>query len=312
MEYVLLIVGLIVLVLAGELLVRGAVGLALKFKVSPLVIGMTIVSFGTSAPELLVSIRAAVDGHPELAIGNVLGSNIANLALVLGLSAMLFPITIERTTKVLDWPVMLLATLLFYVFALNRNLDWWEGLIYVLGLLTFNVYLFWKSIRDNKSALIDDVDLEEDDNLNLPKSILYILIGIVGLAYGAKWLLNGAVDIATNFGVTEHVIGVTILAFGTSIPELITSIMAALKKQTDISVGNLIGSNIFNLMAVLGITSLVKEIPISEQAIQNDIFWVLGVSLLLFPLMAVKNKIGRASGGVLFATYCLYIYFVVS
>jgi len=312
MEYVLLIIGLIVLVVAGELLVRGAVGMALKFKISPLVIGMTIVSFGTSAPELLVSIRAAIDGHPELAIGNVLGSNIANIALVLGLSTMLLPITIKRTTKVLDWPIMFLATLLFYVFALNRNFDWWEGLIYVLGLITFNIYLFWKSMRDNKSALIDNVEIEEDSNLNLPKSLLFILIGIVGLAYGAKWLLNGAVDIATNFGVTEHVIGVTILAFGTSIPELITSIMAALKKQTDISVGNLIGSNIFNLMAVLGITSLIKEIPISEQVIQNDVFWVLGISLLLFPLMAFKNRIGRVSGAILFASYCLYIYFVVS
>ncbi|MCO6501057.1 MAG: calcium/sodium antiporter [Vicingus serpentipes] len=312
MEYVLLIIGLIVLVVAGELLVRGAVGLALKFKISPLVIGMTIVSTGTSAPELLVSIRAAIDGHPELAIGNVLGSNIANLALVLGLSTMLLPIAINRTTKTLDWPIMLLASVLFYLFGLNRNFDWWEGLIYVLGLVTFNFYLFWKSMRDNKSALIDDVDLEEDAKLNLPKSIIYILIGIVGLTFGAKWLLNGAVDIATNFGVTEHIIGVTIIAFGTSIPELITSVMAALKKQTDISVGNLIGSNIFNLMAVLGITSLIKEIPISDQVMQNDVFWMLGIALLLFPLMAVKNRIGRLSGAILFASYCIYIYFVVS
>jgi cation:H+ antiporter len=312
MEYVQLIGGLIVLIITGELLVRGAVGFALKFKVSPLVIGMTIVSFGTSAPELLVSLNAALDGHPELAIGNVLGSNIANLALVLGITTMILPIVVKRTTVALDWPIMMLATVLFYLFALNRNFDWWEGLIYVVGLIVFNVYLFWKSMRDNKSALNDEIELEGDaQSLKIRKSILFIIVGAVGLALGASWLLDGAVTIATNFGVSEHIIGVTILAFGTSVPELITSIMAALKKETDISVGNLIGSNIFNLMAVLGITSMVKEIPISEQVLSNDVFWMLGISLLLFPLM-LRYKIGRISGVILFASYCLYIYFVVS
>jgi cation:H+ antiporter len=313
MEYVQLLGGLIILIVAGEFLVRGAVGVALKFKISPLVIGMTIVSFGTSAPELFVSISAAVNGHPELAIGNVLGSNIANIALVLGISTMIFPIAIKRTTKVLDWPIMMLATVLFYLFALNNNIDWWEGLIYVLGLITFNVYLFWKSMKQNR--LIPQEDETEIEGVSkeqkILKSIFYILAGGLGLAFGTEWLLDGAVTIATDFGVTEHVIGVTILAFGTSVPELITSIMAAIKKETDISVGNLIGSNIFNLMAVLGITSLIKEIPISEVTMSSDIYWVFAISLLLFPLM-VKNKIGRLSGFVLFASYCLYIYFVVS
>ena len=178
MEYVQLIGGLIVLILAGEALVRGAVALALRFKISPLVVGMTIVSFGTSAPELLVSIRAALDGHPELAIGNVLGSNIANLALVLGLSTIIFPITIKRTTKVLDWPVMMLATVIFYLFALNKNFEWWEGFIYVLGLIIFNIYLFWKSIKENK--LLEKQGLGEvcaEDELTLFKSIFYIVLG---------------------------------------------------------------------------------------------------------------------------------------
>ena len=313
MEYVLLIGGLIVLIIAGELLVRGAVGIASRFNISPLVIGMTIVSFGTSAPELLVSLKAAISGHPELAIGNVLGSNIANIALVLGLTTIILPITVKRTTIALDWPIMMLATVLFYLFAINRNLDWWEGLIYVLGLVIFNVYLFWKSMRDNKLALRDEPELAEVvEKLSLQKSILHILLGAIGLAFGAIWLIDGSVVIATNFGVTEHVIGVTILAFGTSVPELITSIMAAFKKETDISVGNLIGSNIFNLMAVLGITSLIKEIPISEQAFKNDVFWVLGISFLLFLLMVRKSRMTRLSGAILFSSYFLYIYFVVS
>lgn len=313
MEYVQLLGGLIVLIVAGEFLVRGAVGFALKFKVSPLVIGMTIVSFGTSAPELLVSIRAALAGYPELALGNVLGSNIANIALVLGISTMIFPIAIKRTTKVLDWPIMMLATVVFYLFALNSNMDWWEGVIYVVGLIIFNVYLFWKSIKENR--LIKQEEETEIEGVSsdqkVTKSILYVVAGAIGLAFGAIWLTDGAVVIATNFGVTERVIGVTILAFGTSVPELITSIMAALKKETDISVGNLIGSNIFNLMAVLGITSIIKEIPINLESMSTDIYWVFGISLLLFPLM-LKNKISRLSGFILFASYCTYIYFVVS
>lgn len=313
MEYVLLIGGLVVLIIAGELLVRGAVGVASRFKISPLVIGMTIVSFGTSAPELLVSLKAAISGHPELAIGNVLGSNIANIALVLGLTTIILPISVKRATIALDWPIMMGATILFYLFALNRNFDWWEGLVYVLGLIVFNIYLFWKSMRDNKLAIRDEPELvEHPQTKELYKSTLYIFIGALGLAFGAKWLLNGAVVIAANFGVTEHIIGVTILAFGTSVPELITSMMAAFKKETDISVGNLIGSNIFNLMAVLGITSLVKEISISEQAVKSDIFWVLGISLLVFLLMVRKSRINRMSGGVLFLSYFLYIYYVVS
>jgi len=316
MEYVQLVGGLIVLIIAGEFLVRGAVGIALKFKVSPLVIGMTIVSFGTSAPELLVSIRAALAGHPELAIGNVLGSNIANIALVLGISTMILPITIKRTTKVLDWPIMMLATVVFYLFALNSNMDWWEGVIYVSGLIVFNVYLFWKSMKENRmiSEAADGEDEEVEGVSNdqkLSKSILLIVAGGVGLAFGAKWLTDGAVIIAGNFGVTDRVIAVTVVAFGTSVPELITSIMAAIKKETDISVGNLIGSNIFNLMAVLGITSIIKEIPISLESMTNDIYWVFGISFLLFPLM-LKNRISRFSGFILFSSYCLYIYFVVS
>lgn len=308
MEYVLLIGGLIVLIIAGEALVRGAVAIALKFNLSPLVIGMTIVSFGTSAPELLVSLTAALDGHPEIAIGNVLGSNIANIALVLGLTTIILPITVKRTTVRLDWPIMMGATILFFLFAQNRKIDWWEGLIYTIGLIAFNFFQVWSSKKNEEE--IDD--LGDSQGMKIWKSIGMIIVGVVGLALGTEWLLGGAVKIAANFGVSEHIIGVTILAFGTSVPELITSIMAALKKQTDISVGNLIGSNIFNLFGVIGITSLVKEISISSIVLENDMYWLLAISFLLFPLMLMKNRIGRLKGAILFLTYLSYIYFVVS
>jgi len=311
MEYVLLIGGLIILIIAGELLVRGAVGVALKFNIPTLVIGMTVVSFGTSAPELLVSLKAALNNHPELAIGNVVGSNIANIALVLGITTMILPITVKRSTAKVDWPIMMITTILFFIFILNGIIEWYEGLVFTLGIIGFNIYMFWNAKRQNKKETLEE-EVQEIKESKLTLNVLLIILGSVGLAFGASWLLDGAVQIAANFGVSEHVIGVTIVAFGTSVPELITSVMAALKKHTDISVGNLIGSNIFNILGVLGITSLVKEIPVSDLVISNDIYWVLAISFLVFPLMIIGYKINRIRGFILFASYCVYIYFVVS
>lgn len=313
MEYFLLIGGLIVLIIAGELLVRGAVGVAMKFNIPTLVIGMTIVSFGTSVPELLVSLQAALDGHPELAIGNVVGSNIANLALVLGFTTMILPISVKKTTPKIDWPILMFATVLFYIFILNNNIEWYEGLVFTIGIIAFNFFMFWKAKRENTAQNIElDIEKEQQKPTKLLFNIFLIIAGSLGLAFGAKWLLGGAIIVADNFGVSEHIIGVTIVAFGTSVPELITSIMAALKKETDISVGNLIGSNIFNIFGVLGITSLVREIPVTHQVVTNDIYWVLAISFLIFPLMIIGYKINRIRGFLLFASYCVYIYFVVS
>lgn len=311
MEYVLLIGGLIVLIIAGEALVRGAVGVALKFNIPTLVIGMTIVSFGTSAPELLVSLKAALNDHPELAIGNVIGSNIANIALVLGITTMILPIVVKRPTARIDWPIMMVTIILFYIFILDQKIVWYEGVVLTLGLVAFNYYMFWSAKKDKEIEVLDE-ETEEVKKSSILVNILYIAGGAIGLVLGASWLLDGAVVIASNFGVSEHVIGVTIVAFGTSIPELITSLVAAFKKHTDISLGNLIGSNIFNILGVVGITAMVKEIPVSMQVITNDIYWVLGISFLVFPLMIIGYKINRLRGFALFAAYCIYIYFVVS
>lgn len=311
MEYVLLIGGLITLIVSGELLVRGAVGVALKFNLPTLVIGMTIVSFGTSAPELLVSLKAALEGHPELSIGNVVGSNVANIALVLGLTTIILPITVKRTTSRVDWPIMMFATILFYIFSLNNNLEWYEGLFFVMALAGFNYYMFWKARKDNENEELD-MDVEQVKKSNIFLNIFLIVAGSVGLAFGANWLLDGAVEIASGFGVSEHIIGVTIVAFGTSVPELITSIVAAVKKHSDISVGNLIGSNIFNIFGVLGITSLVKEVPVTDHVLNADAYWLLGISFMVFPLMIIGHKIDRLRGFMLFAAYSVYIYFVVS
>jgi len=310
MEYIILISGIVTLIFASELLVRGAVGVAKKFNVSTLVIGMTIVSIGTSLPELLVSLKAALENHPEIAIGNVIGSNIANITIVLGLTTMILPITVKRDTLKVDWSIMMIVSVLFYIFALNGTINWWEGLIYFVGLIIFNIYQFKKSKKHQ--PIIENKTNQNKKASSLIKNLGLIAIGCVGLSYGTDWLLNGAVVIAKDFGVSEHIISVTILAFGTSLPELITSIMAALKKETDISVGNLIGSNIFNLIGVLGITSLFREIPVSNIVMHSDVFWMLGVAFLLFILIVSNYKINRVKGFILFVTYIAYIYFVVS
>ncbi|MCB0379676.1 MAG: calcium/sodium antiporter [Flavobacteriales bacterium] len=316
MEYVLLIAGLVTLIFGGDALVKGAVGIALKFNISSLVIGMTVVAFGTSMPELLVSIKAAIENHPEIAIGNVVGSNIANIALVLGLTTMILPIPVKFSTVRVDWPIMMIASILFYLFILNGVIEWWEGLIFSAGILLFTYLTIKKSsvtVNHDKIEDIQEDELEEVEKkaYGLLKSIMFVIVGILGLTFGASWLLDGAVQIAQNFGLSEHVIGVTIVAFGTSVPELATSVVAACKKETDISVGNLIGSNIFNILAVLGFTALVKEIPVSNQVITNDAYWMLGISLLLFPLMYYKYNINRLKGLVLFTSYLVYLYFVL-
>ena len=311
MEYVLLIGGLIILIVSGEALVRGAVGVALKFNIPTLVIGMTIVSFGTSAPELLVSLKAALNDHAELAIGNVIGSNIANLALVLGITTMILPITVKRSTAKIDWPIMMATSILFFIFILDGAIVWYEGLIFTIGIVAFNIFMFWSAKKNKEKGELDE-DVEGVKKSKILLNLFLIIIGSVGLAFGASWLLDGAVQIASNFGVSEHVIGVTIVAFGTSVPELITSVVAAFKKHTDISVGNLIGSNIFNILAVLGITGLVKRIPVTEHVINNDIYWMLAIAFIVFPLMIIGYKINRIRGFLLFASYCVYIYFVVS
>ena len=312
MNYLWLILGLGVLIVGGELLVRGAVGIAKKAQISTLVIGMTVISFGTSAPELFVSIGAALGdpATPEIAIGNVIGSNIANIALVLGLTVLIFPIAAKRNTKIIDWPMMMLATLLFFVFMLDLVIEVWEGAILFGILIAFTFFLLRNSRRtmkkekDQKTGDFDEIS-EVKDNIWL--SLGLTLAGLVGLYFGAGWLIDGAVGIAENAGMDNRVIAVTVVAFGTSVPELVTSGVAAFKKETDISVGNLIGSNIFNIMAVIGITSMVKPIPVEAATLNFDMWWVIGIALVILPMMLIGQKIGRLKGALLLATYVVYI-----
>ncbi|WP_066757598.1 calcium/sodium antiporter [Crocinitomix algicola] len=314
MMYFWLILGLVTLVFAGDFLVRGAVGIAKKFQISTLVIGMTVISFGTSAPELLVCIDAAMGGHPEIAIGNVVGSNIANIALVLGISVLILPIVVDRNSKRIDWPMMMFATLLFLLFSLDGEIQRYEGIILFTILAIFTYLLIRNSRKATKKS--NEENVAENAEISQVKdkpllSIFFLAIGLVGLYFGAEWLVYGATEIAMSFGMEERVIGVTVVAFGTSVPELITSAVAAYKGETDISIGNLIGSNIFNIMAVVGLTSIVTPIAVSEKSIQVDYWWMIGIALALFPMLIFGKKVGRFKGLLLLSSYVTYISILV-
>jgi cation:H+ antiporter len=305
------IVGLILLVIGGEFLVRASIGLSFKLNISKMVIGMTVVSFATSAPELLVSLQAALDGSPAIAINNVIGSNIANIALVLGITAIIGPITVSKDFYKLNWPVMMLFSLVLYYFLWNDYvLTQLEGMLLLLGLAIF-LFVLIRSAR--KEEVVTD---EVDDALALVgygKIVVWLLIGAVALYFGSVFLVDGAKEIAQNMGVSEGVISITMIAIGTSVPELAASIIAVIKGEKAISLGNLIGSNIFNIASVLGLTALIKEIPVTEvQILSRDIFWMLGFSAILIPLVFIPKKfmIGRFKGVFLFLGYSLFIYFV--
>ena len=305
------IIGLILLVVGGEFLVRSSIGLSFKLSISKMVIGMTVVSFATSAPELLVSIQAALDGSPAIALNNVIGSNIANLGLVLGITAIIGPIAVNKDFYKLNWPVLMLFSLVLYYFLWNDAvLTFIEGIILLVGLAVFLFVLI-------RNARKEEVSVEEVDDalasVGYFKIFMWLLIGGIALYFGSVFLVDGAKEIAMNLGVSEGVISITMIAIGTSVPELAASIIAAMKGEKAISLGNLIGSNIFNIASVLGITVLIKEIPVTEpQILSRDIFWMLGFAAVLIPLVFIPKKfiLSRFKGIFLFLGYVLFIYIV--
>lgn len=303
-----IILGLGLLIAGGNWLLKSAVALSLRLSIPKIVVGMTVVSFATSAPELIVSIKSALDGFPDLALGNVVGSNIANLGLVLGVTVILGSIDVNRSFFKTDWPVMMLASILFFVFIyFDGVLQRYEGLIMVVFLFLFLVYL----LRFQKPAVVDELP-EDDVPLPLYKTVFLLGIGGVALWAGSELLINGAVGLASIYGVSERIIGVTVVSVGTSIPELAASIIAVIKKEKAISLGNLIGSNIFNVLAVLGITSMITPVKVMDQGLlQNDIFWMLGISFLVLPLVFFPKglRLGWRDGLILVAVYAAFVYF---
>ena len=279
-----LLVGLLLLFFGGELLVRGSVALALKMRISTLVVGMTVVSFATSAPELFVSLQAVLNGSNDIAFGNVIGSNIANITLVLGVTALIFRVKISEQTATLNYPFLLLSSLIFggVMYCFN-GIPQEVGFLFIFLLVLFTWLLISRSRKENmKSATDEDELLEEASQDSLFKSLGFLIAGIVVLKFGADYLVEGTIAIAKKFEISERVIAVTVVAIGTSIPELATSIVAALKKEHNLAVGNLIGSNIFNVLAVLGIVASIKEITIIDTAILSfDYVWMITITFII-------------------------------
>jgi cation:H+ antiporter len=306
MNLLFVVIGLVLLVLGGNWLLKAAVGFSLRLEIPKIVIGMTVVSFATSVPELIVSVNSALEGHPDIALGNVIGSNIANLGLVLAITILLSTISVEKSFYKTDWPVMMISSLLLYIFiAFDGELQSYEGVILFSFLIIFLIYL----LKFQKPAVVDELP-EDDVELPLYKGVLLLLLGGVALWAGSEFLIKGAVGIATKYQVSERIIGVTVVSIGTSIPELAASVIAVLKKEKAISLGNLIGSNVFNILAVLGITSMITPIKVMDTGLlTSDILWMLGFALLVLPLnfIPVRMKLSWKEGLILFSLYTIFI-----
>jgi len=307
MNIIFIFLGFLLLVVGGEFIVRSSVALSLKFNISKFVIGMTVVSFATSLPELIVSVNAALNNSPSIAINNVIGSNIANIGLVLGLISILGKITVDNYFYKRDWPWMFFFSLLMWFFISQDSvLQKYEGLILFLILIFFTLTIIKKSNYLDFKGSIDD-ELLKTSNF---KIFIWLIISSITLYFGSEFLVDGAVNLAKQISISEAVISVTIVAIGTSVPELAASLVAIAKKEEGISVGNLIGSNIYNIGSVLGLTAMIKEIPIAEEIIQRDIIWMLIFALIVIVLAIIprKNYLTSFKGLIMFSMYLYFIF----
>lgn len=310
MDYLLVAAGLVLLFFGGEFLVRGSVALAQRLGISTLVIALTVVAFGTSSPELIVSVGAALRGVPELAIGNIVGSNIANVFLVLGLPAIIAPLGTSGKSAGRDLALIFAASVLVAILGWNQVIGWWEGLAMVILLVAYLGWAYHAARRDAAEARLYAEELEEFDAGPERKLLIagWIIGGFIALFVGSTMLVEGAVNIARGLGVSEAVIGLTLVAFGTSLPELVTSFVALIRKHGDVAIGNVLGSNLFNLLGVGGITALVVPIPIPERMLVFDIPIMIGALIILAPFVFWHLRFGRLVGIAFMAAYLLYVW----
>ncbi len=314
---ILFVVGLVVLVVGAEVMVRGASRLAAAFGISSLVIGLTVVAFGTSAPELAVSVQSAINGQAELALGNVIGSNIANILLILGMAALTVPLLVASQLVRFDVPLMIGASILVYLMGLDGVLTHWDGLVLFLGVIAYTTWLILQSKREQKAVREEfDAAFDEGKENGWYGSLLNLALvagGLVMLVVGAQWLVDGAVTMARWWGISELVIGLTVVAVGTSLPEIATSVVAVLRGERDIAVGNAIGSNIFNLLSVLGVTSLVAPSGIAVPAgvMAFDLPVMIAVAIACLPIFYTGNLVARWEGAIFLAYYIAYVLYLV-
>lgn len=314
MVWLLLIAGLVLLIAGADLLVRGAARLAGSFKVPALVIGLTVVAFGTSAPELAVSVKAATAGQAQLAIANVVGSNIFNVLFILGAAAVISPLLISRQLIRQDVPIMVLVSAVVVALTLNGSINKLEAAFLAFGLIAYTWFLFVQGRKKGMDTTDEEVEQLLKTHVPTWRNVMLVVIGLALLAMGARWLVQSAVELATAWGVNEAVIGLTIVAAGTSLPEVLTSIVATIKGERDIAVGNVVGSNIFNLLGVLGISGLVSPIPLlaGEQMATLDIPVMLGTAVLCVPLFFSGAVLSRAEGVLFLTLYVAYVWMLIA
>lgn len=306
------ILGVAGLYFGAEWLVKGASRLARSFGVPALVVGLTVVAFGTSLPELLVSLDAALKGASDISVGNIVGSNIANIGLILGIAGMIFPLVFHVRLIRREIPIVIGASLLMTVLALDGTLGQLDGVIMLVGFVGFNVLMYRVTQQERQAGELTDVDLAEGDDdptpVNRPRELLRVLAGLVVLVIGARLTVDGAVAIAQALGISQLFIGLTLVAVGTSLPELATSVVAAMRRESDIAVGNVIGSNIFNILFILGLTSVISPIAVSEEVIRFDLPIMLGFALILYPF-ARNEEVSKREAFVLLAGYVAFVLF---
>ncbi|MDG2063335.1 MAG: calcium/sodium antiporter [Flavobacteriaceae bacterium] len=307
MDFIAICIGLVLLIKGGELLFDGSIAFSLKMDIPKFIVGMTVVSIATSAPEFIVSIQAALMNYPDLALGNVIGSNLANIALVLGIIIIITPIKVDKLFYKIDWPVMMVVTLIFvFLVSKDNSLGKMDGIILLILLIIYFIFLFF--FQRNR---IDDSEVNSfTSDFSFSKIFSLMLFGAFFLWLGSEVLIKGSVNLASQIGISERIISVSIIAFGTSIPELSTSIIAIINKEKGISIGNLIGSNIIDMLGVIGITVIIAPITNLDQGfVNNDLIWMISVAFLLLPLLFLNKKLefGRIEGIILIIVYLVFI-----
>lgn len=314
----LLLGGMAILVAGGELLVRGAVWLARLMRVPGAIIGLTIVALATSLPELAVSLSAALHGSPDAAVGNVIGSNIFNLGAMVGLAALVVPLPVHRSAVLFEWPVMLAATVLTVGVAWDGHIGRGDGLVFLVALVVFHAFIIYRTERGLTPESAQEFEEAAGPGVALARIPPWVAItalvagGAAMLALGGHLMVEGGIELARLAGVSERVIGLTVLAAGTSLPELAASLMAALRNQLDIALANAMGSNIFNLLGILGATALIRPVPVSPGFLHADVWWMLGFTVLIAPLMYTGRRITRPEGALLLVAYVGYVALLVT
>ena len=311
MTYLMVAGGLVLLLIGGDVLVRGAITLAQRLAVPPLVIGLTVVAFGTSSPELVVSLDAVLSGVPEIAIGNVVGSNIANILLVLGVPAILFPIACDVEAIRRDGAIMFAVSVAFVALCWTGQLLDWQGAIMtslLCGYLTWSYFSGRESNEDAAEAIVDEIEGIATRPHSIWLSLAFIVVGIAGLVYGSDILIRGATDLALAAGVSETTIALSLIALGTSLPELATSLVAAVRRHGEVAIGNVVGSNLFNILGIMGITAMVREVPVPHQIVSYDMWIMLSAALLVTPFVFFGKPISRRYGAFLALAYVLYVF----